>query len=269
MKRQDFIARLAKDYNAPADKLEKLIPQDVEEVEIELPELTVFTAESLEKFKTEYGSTKYNEGKTAGSEMTVKEIKKLAGLEIEGKDPNVVLSEYQKKVLADAKIEPEKKVKEITEKFESLQKTYQTDMAAKDSEIQKFQTLVVEKDINHMIIQQMPALDKLKPAQAAVLFKTEYEVKKTDTGVEVYKGGQLLKDKLEKPIPLDDVLSSYLKESGFIGADGRGGGNEPGGSGHDFKTMNDVFNYLKDQKIDYDSPEGEKFLEKHKDLPYK
>ena len=123
---------MIKNINALADRLkgvkvgeEELTPEklltiikDEKEIELTIAPVHLLGETELTELKTTVKKDGYNEGSKAGSEMFAKELKKAFGLngdEYPGKDIETVKTILNNKVLADAKIEPEKKVKELTE----------------------------------------------------------------------------------------------------------------------------------------------------------
>ncbi len=86
------------------------------ETDIEIPELSVFTAAEIDL----RDKNKYDAGKVAGVEILVKDLKESHGVEVEGKDPAKFLEAYRAKTLKDANIEPDKRVEEANRVAETL-----------------------------------------------------------------------------------------------------------------------------------------------------
>ena len=111
-------------------ELQKALTSE-EEITLEFNDGQLVTDKQIETLKE--GSKK--EGNTIGYDFAIKDLKKLAGLEYDGKDKQVLLDKLQETFVADAKVEPDKKVKEARESLKKLQGTYTSDINKKDVEI--------------------------------------------------------------------------------------------------------------------------------------
>lgn len=258
------INELAKFVKGGADVLQKAI-ESKEGVSIEFNEGSFVSNEELETLKTTVRAEGKKEGHSIGYDFAVKDFKAEFGLEIEGKDRKVIASEIQKKIINDAKIEPNKKIDELSNSLANLQKQYQTDIAAKDNEVNQYKSKVKETKINSDLMFQMPeGLDIIKPDQFTLLARSSYEFDYDESGQLVAKkGGNVVKDKLEKPLPVKEILTDFAKANNWLNSSGRGGGNQGGGSS-DFKTVNDVFKHMEQNKIDPTSSEGLKLIDNFK-----
>jgi len=199
------------------------------EAETDLPiddKLLVFTVDE----ETQLKNNEYKKGKAAGVEMEIKEAKEKHGLDFNGKTIEGLLEANAKKVLADAKIEPEKKVLELQEKITNLQKTVgeqETKLAEKDGEVSAVK-------IHGELIKHIPSTATLSQDKIIGLMKMDgYEFKSVEGKVVVYKDGKELQDKLSNPMLTKDVISGYITENKLApdaggGAGGRGGKDEKG-----------------------------------------
>ena len=253
---------LAKFVEGGADVLQKAISSD-EEIEITLVKGDFVSDEKLETLKTQMRDEGKNEGQNIGYDFAMKDLKKDFGIELEGKDRKKIGEAIKKQVLTDAKIEPEKKISELKQSLEKLQQTYDTDLGKKDEELKIEKQKTRGFQINSDLSQHLPELNGIKPAQFLTLARSEFSFDYGDNGnLIVKKGDSVLKDKMENPLAPKDILTEYAKSNGWMTIDGRGGGDEPGGSGSsDFKTIGDVYKYMEDNKIDPMSSEGQKLKE--------
>lgn len=215
--------------------LSKAITSDKEET-IDLPEGRFLTTDNESKLLDNHGKTKYNEGKTAGSEITIKELKEKTGLEFEGKDADKFVSEFKTSILKDAKIEPEKKVKELQSSLEKLQNQYKTDLSTKDSELQRLQGSLQQQKTISQLSTIIPELSSGVSKQDAItLFNAQFEIKEDG----IYKGGELLKDNLQNPMTLEQSVNDFLSEKGWNAQTPTGRGNDfQGGKGGDALPTN-------------------------------
>lgn len=213
MLKQETINKLA--------TLAKIKPEDLlsaikAEAETDLTiddKLTVYTEDEVQTLK----SNSYKDGKKAGVEMEVDDLKKELGLDFQGKTVKGLVEASQKKALADAKIEPEKKVQELNEKVSTLQNTvkeYETKLSQKDQE-------VTGVKINGELYKHIPQFGDNAPALAAdeviTLMKANgYEFKLEEGKIIPYKDGKQLQDKTANPLAPKDVVTSFLQEKKLI-----------------------------------------------------
>jgi len=258
------IDELAKFVKGGADVLQKAI-ESKDEMSIEFVEGSFVSNDELETLKTTVRAEGKKEGHSIGYDFAIKDFKSEFGIEVEGKDRKVIASEIQKKIINDAKIEPNKKIDELSTSLSKLQKQYETDLLAKDNEVKQYQSKVKDIKISTDLQMSMPeGLNIIKPDQFALLARSTYEFDYDENGQLVAKkGGNILKDKLEKPLPVREILTDFATQNNWLNASGRGAGNQNNGSS-DFKTINDVFKHMETNKIDPASPDGEKLIEKFK-----
>lgn len=196
-----------------------------EEKTITIPDgIQSFTAEDL----TTYTSNAINEAKpkiqTAAVEVAFKELGREHGFEETVRDGKSFVTSFKTKVLADAKLEPNK----IEEKYQGQLREKDELLIKKDSEITQLKTGFEEFKLNTSIDSKISgSLGESKllgKDDRLVLFKTKYEVKKTGDIIEVLdkSTGQPLKDSLKNPMKIEDVVKEFDKK--YITEPGRGGG---------------------------------------------
>jgi len=255
---------LAKFVKGGAEVLQKAI-ESKEETTLELIEGSFVSNDELETLKTTVRGEGKKEGQTIGYDFAMKDLKSDFGLEIEGKDRKVIADAIKNKLVAENGKEPSAKIKELSDSLTNLQKQYQTDIATKESEVNQYKSKVKDIKINSDLQMSMPeGLNIIKPDQFALLARSNYEFDYDEGGQLVAKkGGNVLKDKLEKPLPVKEILTDFATQNNWLNSGGRGGGNQGGGSS-DFKTVNDVFKHMETNKIDPASPEGQKLIDNFK-----
>ncbi len=235
-----------------------------DEVTVEFNQGTFLNDESLGTLKESMKKAGYNDGKVAGLEMEAKRLKEHFGIEIEGKDLNKIIEAHGQKVLTDAKIEPNKKIADLQGSLEALQSTYNTDMAAKDQEISSKTNQLNQFSINSRLMSELPDNLSISPKHFLTIAQTEVSFEQADDGAIVVKRGDaVLKDKLEKPIPVKDFLNDFATDNSFLGkSKGRGQDNDYNGGGKsEFKTMHDVYRHMEKNKIDPTSKAGSALIE--------
>lgn len=258
------IDELAKFVKGGAEVLQKAI-ESKDELSLELIEGSFVSNDELESLKMTVKADGIKEGKTIGYDFAMKDLKTDFSLEIEGKDRKTIAEAIKTKLIAESGKEPSEKIKELSTSLSNLQKQYETDLGAKDLEVQKLNHKVKDIKISTDLQMSMPeGLNIIKPDQFALLARSNYEFDYDENGQLVAKkGGNVLKDKLEKPLPVKEILTDFATQNNWLNSQGRGAGNQNNGSS-DFKTINDVFKHMEQNKIDPASPEGEKLIEKFK-----
>lgn len=249
------------------EKLSAYLTDDKTEVELAAEPLHILDDTKLNELKTTLKKDGYEEGKTAGSEMTVKELKKKWGIEKEGKSIDSLFGYVNEKVLSDAKIEPEKKVKELSDSLANLQQTLQQKESEWSGLIQQKDQTIKSIKSEAILLQSIPKVEGYKTNHLLAAFKSDgfgIDIDENNNVVPVLNG-KPLKDQYEKPLPLDKVFSDWMTNSGFTvaqGGGGRGAGNAFPQSGSQFKTESDMFKHMEQNKIDPTSPQGKEMIDK-------
>ena len=219
------VETLTKAFELPSEKL-------TSEVELEFPKVTTYTEEEYSTLETNLKKSSYNEGKTAGSEMTAKELKKLSGIDVDGKDINSIFEAIVSKAKADAGVKPNEEIAELKKSIQKLQETVTTKEAENASLIEKHAKQSLEYKILGLIPQNSIGLTNSTILND--MRSNGYNVSEVEGKLTVTKNGETLKDqKLQNPLSFEDVATQYLKEKNWLKAskDGRGGGDEGGNGG--------------------------------------
>ncbi len=249
------------DKEITADLLKDVLSKD-DPFELVATQMHVMDEAELTGLKSRMKKEGYEEGRVPHVEMLIKELKQEQGLDFEGKDPKKFVSELVKKIEREKGIEPNKKIQELTESLTKLQELVQ----AKDNEVKgwegKYTGLQKETMANELIMSKLPQNIKgVTPKHFTTLLKADgYSVDIENGEPVVSLHGKVLKDKMEKALPVDSVLLDYAKQNQWIDAEGRGGSGGGGGAG-EFKTMSDVFKHMETNKIDPMSTQGIKLQE--------
>ena len=194
------------------DELSKAVESGKLEIKTNL---VTYKPEDFETFKTNLANDEYKKGRTAGEEMTVKALKQKAGIEIEGKDPDKFLEVFKSNVLEQAKIEPSKKIEELTKDNENLRKTYgelettfntfKTEITQKETRAKRDSELLKVLPLEGLKVKQADALDLMKLRG----FDVDYD----ESGKLIpLKNGKVVKDeKLSQPIDIKTFAENALK----------------------------------------------------------
>lgn len=230
LKKED-IKKLADLAKLKVEDLEAALQAEAETAIEVAADLHVYSQAEIDSLKT----NEYKRGQTAAVEIAVKDAKEKLGLDFQGKTIDGLADAVSRKALADAKIEPEKKVQELQEKLANVQKNYgelETKLKQKESEVEGIV-------INSEVFKYIPAFGENAPAlgqeEVLQLMRTNgYEFKKENGAIVAYKGGNQVLDKVSKPIELKEVVTGFLKEKKLITEErqpeGRGAGSgQPAG----------------------------------------
>ena len=244
---QETLKKLAVVLGVEVSALEAKIKSEEEET-LEVPVL--FTEDD----KNTYGENRFKEGKKAATEIAVKDLKVKHGLEFDGKSLDGALEAYANKMLADAKIAPDEKVRKLTEENGRLKTDLQKALENETNIKSDYEGKLFHVGVRSQVLTQIPDNTLIPKEDLLDLFMNRHRVVKEDGSTIIYKGEQALKDNIQNPIPLKDVVAQfsepYLKKAGM------GGGDNGGGAGGTFKTISDVYAHLTEKGIAPMSEEG-------------
>lgn len=258
MKKQELIKYLSDTTKIDATKLAEVLSSDKDEIDLELPEIHVFTSEELQERLTNHAKISSKTFIEMGVKEARNDLKEKYGVDFEGKTiPNLVAAAIEageKK----ANVKPNEKINELNGIIERLQgslKTVEGEWQGKYQSLeQKHNEMVNAMYIEGLIPSNLDT--QLNRKKVAALFGLDRKVKVED-GQRVFTdvNGNILRDgKTQKPLSEKEVMESWLNESGFkVKAEGgRGGGNETGQgktSLSDIKSNEDFYKYCKDNNV--------------------
>jgi len=234
MLKKEALEKLAKLSKIEVSVLEAAI-KATEEQDIAIPELNVFTADELATRDSNAKKTGYNEGKVAGLEIAVKEQKEKLGIDVEGKTLDVLIDAYGKKILADAKIEPNAKVAELTTSLKKVQDNLAAEIEAK----KQLEGTITSIKTENTLISMFPdnVSDILSKNEILGIVKAKYEFVTEDGKLVVKENGQIVKDTTtQNALDPKDVIKNYLTERKLVvegdpKRQGRGGEGDSGKGG--------------------------------------
>jgi len=256
---------LAKFVKGGADVLQKAIESE-EKTSLEFIDGSFVSDTELDTLK----ESRFNDGKKEGNKIGydhgIKDFKKEFGLEVEGKDRKVIADAIRNQIITDAKIEPDKKVNELTTSLTNLQTQYETDLGLKTKENDDLSNKLRDYRINGDLTNHIPeGLNGIDVNDFMTVAKATAKFEYDDNILVVKKGDTILKDKMEKPISPKDYLTELATNKKWLQSDGRGGDDDTGSSGT-FKNLNEVFKHMEDNKIDPLSANGKKLVDEFNNL---
>lgn len=251
---KETLKKIAEVLKLDASTFEANLKSEKEET-LEVPAL--FTEEDKNKF----GENRFNEGKKAASEILVKDLKQKHGLEFDGKSIDGFLDKYSEKVIADAKIVPDEKVKKLSEENKTLKDNLQAAIGKEQTLAKEYADKLFHVETRSEILSYIPEKTIIPREDLAVLFMNSHRVAKEDDRVIVYKGADPIKDNVLNPVPLKTVISQFAEK--YIDKTGMGGGDSGGGATGKFKTMSSLIAHLETVKVNPGSDEGQKLIREH------
>lgn len=262
---------------APDEAAAKELITSKEEKEVALPAGSeFFTKEELE---TRDNTTKSNHIK-AGKEIGIKELKDLVGLTYDGegsKDPKKFTEEFQKKILGDANVSTDEKVKDRDKTITKLRENIQTMEANQATLEKKAKDAKTQSDL--MIWTGHLKPDNMDEKEWLTLIGMSNELVEENGQMFVKRNGEIVKDsKLQTPVPAKDALVAYVNErkwgkepaaagggGGAAGdggaAGGRGGGDSKGNTAG-ITRISQFNKHLEDNKINPLGMEAQAMLTK-------
>lgn len=235
---------------------------DAAEIDVVIdPELQVLTKPDLEA----RDRNKYNDGKTAGTEMLIKEIKKKHEITIDGNDPDAVVIAIGAKAVKDAGVNPDARIADKDRLIEQWKvKNAETEKALAKSNAQ-----ANEYASNAELISVFPAnrSKTLNDSEYVSLIKNNYRVEQKEGKkivIDIATGDEMRDKTNLEPMPLKAVIENHfttrkwIEEAAGAGAPAGGGGgstkHELGGKG--FTKMSELRTHAEANQI---SLTGEKF----------
>lgn len=217
---------LEKSLHLPDGSLDKAI-KSADAVKIVLPELIILTKSDddarINNLKTEF--------KTAGLEIGVKEARTKYGLDFTGKTIDNFAEALKTKILSEAKIEPDKKVTEITNDLNIMRSNF--DKATKDFNDLKVSFIAKENErkINDSVFSKIPENTTITKEDIATIFKSKYKMDLADNGSIVFKNGgdEILKNQTTlNPLTMDEVMTQFISPYIKPASGGAGAGDAAG-----------------------------------------
>jgi hypothetical protein len=264
-----------------AEELKVFMISD-EEVEIKASKVNLLTDDEIDEMKTTISTGSkdkgYVDGMKAGAEQLVKAIRTGKGLEFEGKlkygdegkiDFNAtaahVSEHFEHKVLADAKIEPEKKILELEKTLKKVQDTYDSEKQSWEQKQKEFDTNQKKLKQDYFLETTIPDVEVLKKKQLVTLFQNDgYNVDFDDNGNPFpVQFGKRMVDKMEKPIPMETAFAEFIERNNWNRKTaGKGGSDDKPEPTPEFKSKNELFAYMEAHKIDPESDKGQAMIKK-------
>lgn len=271
---------LAKRTGIEAEELQKIISSETEE-QVELKPINIFSDDELEKIKINAKKEGTRDNLIFATEKLVKAFRDKNGLELNEKikytNDNMIdfdaiaenlSSTHKSKIESESNIEPDKKVKELESKYNTLKETYDKDVELKEKEISGYKSQVFNKNIDFYLSSTIP--DNLPQGitkeDALLITKNRFKFDPSEdlNGFQLKDiSGNPYQDKMGDIRPKNEVLAEFYTEKGWSQSEGRGAGDSKGGN-RQFKDINEAMKHMEDNDINPHSDAGQKIIETFK-----
>jgi hypothetical protein len=224
------ITELAKRAGIKSEDLLKVYKSEKEEdLKLET-EGEFITHAELEEIKEKKGAESYKEGKKAGEEMVIKEIRTDEKLEFEGKTKENLVKALKDKVMKESGTKPAERITELENDNKKLKDLVTETEAKLQTETEKFNSKLEDIEIESFVKSKLP--DKLENGltreELHILYRAKKTLAKTETGISLIDPAtkQVIKDKKLNPISVDDDIKTFLEPFGKPAEPGRGAGDD-------------------------------------------
>ncbi|MBV7531339.1 hypothetical protein [Chitinophaga sp. sic0106] len=182
-----------------------------QETTVDIPTVSVFTSQELQTRDTNQERIGYDKGKDAGLDLFIKDQKKAYSLDFEGKDPAKFMEAIQGKILADAKVEPNKQLSEKEDMIKTLQASVASLQAEANNAKAAHQTMMRKNKLMAAVPAGLP-LDKDEVILA--MESKGYSFEDGENGEIVTKlNGQVVRDQSTAGARAhSEVVSDFIKE---------------------------------------------------------
>ncbi len=254
---KEGVEAIAKTSGIKVEDLAKAIT-DEKEVDIKVLVSKTFTESEWESHEDAIDlekKSKYDEGKTVGTEQTVKKMKQKADLTFDGKKPEDFMEKHKIKMLEEADKNPDSRVKELEGDLKALREVSIPD---KDNKIKELIEQIGRESIFRTVEKFIPVKlpESLTREDAKTIIQNEFDFGKDETGEFVKRNGDIMKDdKTRSRTSYQDAISNFVADRKWTVAGGGGGGEDiPGGGGSfsdhkKIRKMTEMDKYLDSKDI--------------------
>lgn len=233
------------------------------EVSLEVP--TLYTEEQKNKF----GSNRFDEGKTAMSEILAKDVKKTFNIDIDSKDINEVVKTYGE-LKSKESGKPNERILALEKDNKELQDKLSGALGSVKTIESEYANKLFNIEIKNKLNSLIPETTTIPKDDVVTLFLNYYNIEKDVNGRTVLKkDNEILKDNVLNPLEISSVLNQFLDQKQLIKKDGMGGSDRKGGGSAKFSNMADFMDYCDKNKIEPMGKEGQAILAANKEVNFK
>ena len=230
-----------------------------DEISLDVP--TLYTDEQ----KNTFGSNRFNDGKTAMSEILAKDVKSQFNIDIDSKDINEVVKAYGESKVNELNKKPDERIQALENEKTELQNKLSNLSSEKQTIESEFSKKLFHVEVKTQLNSLIPDNTKIDKSDISQLFFNTHEIAKDDNGrTIVKKSGEVIKDDLLNPLELKDVVNSFIDKKGYIEKSGMGGDDRMSGGSAKFKNMAEFMTYCDKNGVEPMGSEGQAMLSANK-----
>ncbi len=174
-----------------------------------------------------------SEAANAAVEMAIKKARTDSGLEFQGKTMENLLGAYKNKVLAEANLNPDKRVVELEKDFGLMRTNYENANKQLADIKTEFQQKENARNIDALVVSKLSEKlpnPKIPMQDVVTIFKTKNKIQVNENGGIVFvddKGEVMKNPSTLNPITIDEVLPDFVTPYASLPEGGGGGGDNP------------------------------------------
>jgi hypothetical protein len=260
MKKSDLFKKLSEQTKIDVETLTKALTSDQEEIEIEFPEVHVFTQEELNTRDLNTAKA----GNKAAVEIAIKhkrdELKEKYGdeFDFQGKTMENLIEAAIKAGKKEAGVKPNEQLIEKEKVIKNLQETVTKLEQEKNDAVSNMTQFEFNYKVDSTLIKKVPQLENspFSADEYITLWKKDHSPVLVDGVLTFKKNGEIARDpKTQTPITIESGFETWFNEKGLMGQQrqGRGEGDDKrGGTGlkhSDIKSGSDYYKYVEEQKL--------------------
>jgi hypothetical protein len=209
--------------------------------------LVLRTKEEDEQYKVNLRS----EAKNTGVEIAIKEWRDKLGLDFQGKTMENFTEALKNKVLTDAKIEPEEKLKNTLKDMETLKQTIQSVQSEKEKVVNEFSSFKNNFVVQSELSKVLPQNTIIPQDDILTIVKNKFEFAVNEGKIEVKQNGEVLKNPTTlDPLPVKDVIDKFFIDNPtYLKPVAGGSGAGDSGAGGSKQTLDKFIGEMQEKGI--------------------
>jgi len=214
-----------------------------------------------------FGDNRFKEGKGAMSEILAKELNDKHSLGLEEKDrkdTSKVIDTLIAKSLKDAKIDPDKKVKELQDDIAKLKDLHESTKTDYEGKLKSMEGQVFHSTLRSSLSAELQGEYLIPKDDIYDIYINRNRVTKDDTGraVVLNEKGEILKTDTRDPISVNDHYKTFAEK--YVKKDGMDGGDKNKSTPGKFAKMSEYKAYCEAKNIEPLSEDAQKILRENK-----
>lgn len=183
--------------------------------------------------KTDYATRIKNlkeEAGTAAVEIAVKKARTELGVDFEGKTMENLLLAHKTKVIAEANLNPDKRVTDLEKDLVKMRGNFETEKTKREGIENEFKQKENMRAVREAVISEIPANTIIPKDDVVNIFFSKNKAELDDAGKIVFKkGDEVLKNQTTlNPLSVKEVMTEFITPYVKPAVGGDGGGDNPG-----------------------------------------